>query len=261
MKGKWRLLVSSLLMVGLLFMLAGCGGKGADKAAEKPKKIIVGTNATFPPFESQEKGELVGFDIDLIRAICEVQGYEVEIKHMGFEALIPAVQQGKIDAAISGMSITEERQKVVDFSDPYFNAGLIIAVRNDNTTINSTDDLRGKKLAAQTGTIGAAYCDRVKEQDPSTVVKHFKDIGEAFMELKKGGVDAVINDYPVTLNYILTTEDANIKMVGEVFSADDKYGIAVKKGNTELLNMINEGLKKIKENGTYDKIYQKYFQQ
>lgn len=261
MKNKWRVLLSSLLIFGLMFTVVGCGGKGADNSADKPKKIVVGTNATFPPFESQEKGELVGFDIDLIKAIGEVQGYEVEVKHMGFEALIPAVQQGKIDAAIAGMSITPERQEVVDFTNPYFDAGLIIAVRNDNTDINSTDDLKGKKLAAQTGTIGAAYCDKVQAEDPSTNVKMFKDIGEAFMELKKGGVDAVVNDHPVTLNYILTTEDANIKMVGEIFSADDKYGIAVKKGNTELLNMLNEGLAKIKENGTYDQIYKKYFEQ
>lgn len=261
MKGKWRLWLSMLLIAGLLFTVAGCRGKEAENAGDKPKKIVVGTNATFPPFESQEKGELVGFDIDLIKAIGEVQGYEVEVQHMGFEALIPAVQQGKIDAAIAGMSITPERQKAVDFTDPYFNAGLIIAVRNDNTAINGTEDLKGKKLGAQTGTIGASYCDKVKAEDPSTQVKLFKDIGEAFMELKKGGVDAVVNDHPVTLNYILTTEDANIKMVGDVFSADDKYGIAVKKGNKELLNMLNEGLAKIKENGTYDKIYQKYFKQ
>ncbi|MBO8158573.1 MAG: basic amino acid ABC transporter substrate-binding protein [Thermosyntropha sp.] len=243
-----------------MFTVIGCGGEAADNSEEKAKKIIVGTNATFPPFESQEKGELVGFDIDLIKAIGEVQGYEVEVKHMAFEALVPAVQQGKIDAAISGMSITPDRLEVVDFTEPYFDAGLIVAVRNDNTDINGTEDLKGKRLAAQTGTIGAAYCDKVKEKDPSTEVKLFKDVGEAFMELKKGGVDAVINDHPVTLNYILTTEDANIKMVGEVFSADDKYGIAVKKGNTELLNMLNEGLAKVKENGTYDKIYKKYFE-
>jgi glutamine transport system substrate-binding protein len=147
---------------------------------------------------------------------------------------------------------------VYHFTDAYFDAGLIIAVHKDNQDIKSTEDLKGKKLAAQNGTIGAAYCDGVKKEEASTEVRIFDDIGLAFIELEKGGVDAVVNDYPVTANYIETTEDTNVMMVGEMFSADDQYGIAVKKGNTELLEMLNEGLAKIKENGTYDEIYNKW---
>lgn len=261
-----RLLLVAMLAVGLV-IVAGCGGQAADteKNADTDKnagteitKIVVGTNATFPPFESQDKGELVGFDMDLIRAIGEVQGIEVEIQHMSFDALVASVQQGKIDAAIAGMSITPERLESVDFTDAYFNAGLVVAVQSDNNDIQGPEDLKGKVLGAQSGTIGAAYCDKVAGEDPATQVKVFKDIGVAFMELNKGGVDAVVNDHPVTLNYISTTEDANIKMVGDIFSADDKYGIAVQKGNTELLNLLNEGLTKIQENGTYDEIYAKW---
>ena len=113
-----------------------------------------------------------------------------------------------------------------------------------------TDDLKGKKLAAQNGTIGAAYCDEVKNADAATETRIFDDIGLAFMELEKGGVDAVVNDHPVTAYYLKTATDTSIKMVGDIFSAEDQYGIAVKKGNTELLNALNEGLIKIKENGT-----------
>jgi len=246
--------MASLLVFALVFTLVGCGGGQAEK-----KVLRAGTNATFPPFEMQENHEFTGFDMDLIRAIGEEQGYQVEIKHMDFKALIPALGNDKIDVAIAGMSITPDRLKSVDFSEPYFDAGLIIAVADTNTTIKSTADLKGKKLAAQNGTTGAAYCEQIKQQDPTTEVRIFDDIGAAFMELEKGGVDAVVNDHPVTAYYLKTTKSSKAKMVGEIFSASEQYGIAVKKGNTEMLNLMNEGLRKIKANGKYDQIYKKWF--
>jgi glutamine transport system substrate-binding protein len=263
MRNFVKLMLASLLVFVLAFALIGCGGQTDNSeqpdVATDAKKLLVGTNATFPPFEMQEDSELTGFDMDLIRAIGEVQGYEVEIQHMDFKALVPSVQNGKIDAAIAGMSITPERLESVDFTEAYFDAGLIVAVHKDNQDIQGTDDLKGKKLAAQNGTIGAAYCDEVKNADAATETRIFDDIGLAFMELEKGGVDAVVNDHPVTAYYLKTATDTSIKMVGDIFSAEDQYGIAVKKGNTELLNALNEGLIKIKENGTYDEIYSKWF--
>lgn len=262
MKNFKKLLLVSLLIFGLVFSLAGCAGQAENDQEAQPetKVLTVGTNATFPPFEMQEGSDFTGFDMDLIRAIGEAQGYEVKINHMDFKALIPAVQTDKIDAAIAGMSITDERKKSVDFTEAYFDAGLIIAVSSDNQDIKGTDDLKGKKLAAQNGTIGAAYCDEVKKLDPATEVRIFDDIGAAFMELEKGGVDAVVNDHPVTAYYLKTTKDSTAKMVGDIFSAEDQYGIAVKKDNAETLNMLNEGLAKIKENGKYDEIYKKWFE-
>lgn len=261
MRNFVKLMLASLLVLVMAFALVGCGGQADNDAQpdQGSKKLVVGTNATFPPFEMQEGNDFTGFDMDLIRAIGEVQGYEVEIKHMDFKALVPSVQSGKIDAAIAGMSITPERLESVDFTESYFDAGLIIAVQKDNQDIQNTDNLKGKKLAAQNGTIGAAYCDEVKKADASTEVRIFDDIGAAFMELEKGGVDAVVNDHPVTAYYLKTATDTNAKMVGDIFSADDQYGIAVKKGNTDLLNTLNEGLAKLKENGTYDEIYSKWF--
>lgn len=263
MKNFVKLLLASLLIFALVFTMVGCGGQSQDKAdADKkdaPKVLVVGTNATFPPFEMQEGSDFTGFDMDLIRAIGEAQGYEVKIQHMDFKALVPAVQNGKIDAAIAGMSITPERLESIDFTDAYFDAGLIIAVRNSDDSIKATEDLKGKKLAAQNGTIGAAYCDEVKKQDAKTEVRIFDDIGAAFMELEKGGVDAVVNDHPVTAYYLKTATNTKAKMVGDIFSADDQYGIAVKKGNSELLNLLNDGLKKIQDNGKYEEIYNKYF--
>ncbi len=239
--------------MALVFTVVGCGGQVEDKV------LRVGTNATFPPFEMQKDNEFTGFDMDLIRTIGEEQGYKVEINHMDFKALIPALGNNKIDAAIAGMSITPGRLETVDFTEAYFDAGLIVAVENTNDVIKSTADLKGKRLAAQNGTIGAAYCDAIKKQDPKTTVRIFEDIGLAFMELEKGGVDAVVNDHPVTAYYLKTTDTEKIKMVGDIFSAEDQYGIAVKKGNTEILNMLNEGLEKIKANGKYDEVYNKWF--
>ena len=261
MKKFSRLFLAVLMVFALIFTAVGCGGptEVGEQDQNQSQVLRVGTNATFPPFEMQESGEFLGFDMDLIRAIGEEQGFTVEIKHMDFKALIPALDNNKIDAAIAGMSIKPDRLESVDFTEPYFDAGLIIAVRNNNDTIKSTEDLKGKKLAAQNGTTGAAYCDSVKKQDPSTVVRIFDDIGAAFMELEKGGVDAVVNDLPVTAWYLKEKESTNVKMVGEVFSADEQYGIAVKKGNQEMLDMLNEGLQKIRDNGKYDEIYNKWF--
>lgn len=254
MKKLTAIMVSALLMMGMLVALSGCG----EKKAESEKVLKVVTEAGFPPFEFKENDEFVGFDMDLIRAIAEAEGYKIEITHMGFESLIPALQSNKADCAIAGMSINEERKKSVDFSTPYFDAGLIIAVQKDNQAITTLDDLKGKKIAGQVGTIGADACNSVKEKDPKTTVKIFDNVGEAFMELEKGGIDAVINDYAVTYDYISTTGKDKTKMVGEVFSAEDQYGIAVKKGNTEMLKVINDGLAKIKANGKYDEIYKKW---
>lgn len=254
MKKFGRLFLASLLVFALVFTLTGCGGGAAEE-----KVLRAGTNATFPPFEMQKEGEFTGFDMDLIRAIGEAQGYQVEIKHMDFKALIPALDNDKIDAAIAGMSIKPDRLKSVDFTVPYFDAGLIIAVADTNDTIKSTEDLKGKKLAAQNGTTGAAYCDSIKKQDPKTEVRVFDDIGAAFMDLEKGGVDAVVNDHPVTAYYLKTTATSKAKTVGDVFSAEEQYGIAVKKGNQETLDLLNEGLQKIKDNGKFDEIYNKWF--
>ncbi len=260
---KWiKALAAGMVLTGLLVTVIGCGGQSGQKdndgSQEQKTKLVIGTEATFPPFEMSKDGEYTGFDMDLIRAIAENQGYEVEIKNLGFDALIPAVQSGNIDCAIAAITIDSERAKAVDFSKPYFDAGLIIAVKKETTGITTTKDLQGKRVAAQVGTTGANTCQKIKDEDPSTEVKIFESVGEAFMELQKGGVDAVVNDHPVTADYIKTSGKDNVIMVGEVFSADSQYGIAVKKGNSKLLTDINKGLEEVKANGEYDTIYKKW---
>ncbi|MGI5920694.1 MAG: basic amino acid ABC transporter substrate-binding protein [Syntrophomonadaceae bacterium] len=263
MKKTVKLLVIGMLILGLLSSIAGCGGKqdaDQDTAKQKEKpQLLVASETTYPPFEFSQNGELTGFDMDLIRAIGEVQGYDVKISTLGFDALIPALKADKYDCVISAMTITEDRKKSVDFSEPYFDSGLVIAVAQDNNDIKSLEDLKGKRLAGEVGTTGLNAENEIKAQDPTTQVAVFDAVGEAFMELQKGGADAVINDLPVTAYYIKTTGKDKIKIVGDVFSTGDQYGIAVKKGDTETLKMINDGLAKVKANGEYDKIYTKWF--
>ena len=157
---KKYFVVALALMTAMSIFLTGCGGSNsASKPAEDKKvaaeKILrVGTEPSFAPFEFQKEGssEFTGFDMDLIRALGKEMGYKVEIVNMGFDALIPALASGTIDAAISGMSITEERRKAVSFSNPYYKSGLIVMVPKDNTTIKDYADLVGKTIAVQIGT-------------------------------------------------------------------------------------------------------------
>jgi len=221
-------------------------------AADNTLKI--GTNPTFAPFEFQGKGsnEMVGFDLDLIQAIAKQMGRKVEVLNLGFDALIPAILTGNIDAAISGMSITDARKKAVDFTEPYYTSGLIILVDKDNDKIKSIKDLEGKRIGTQIGTTGDEKARSVK----GAKVVAFNNANEPFLELNNKGIDAVIQDQPVVAYYLVTGGKG--KMVGDRMEAED-YGIAVKKGNKELVKQFNDALAKLKENGEYQKIYKKWF--
>ncbi|GAB6181969.1 basic amino acid ABC transporter substrate-binding protein [Desulfotomaculum defluvii] len=247
-----------VLMLALVVSVVGCGGNDqtpAKDAAEKPK-LVVAADATFAPFEFTETstGKYIGFDVELMEAICNEVGYEMEFRSMGFDGLIAALQANQIDAVISAMTITDERKKAVDFSDPYYKSGLIVAVQASNNEITSFEDLKGKKLAVQSGTTGALQAEKITDKDKIT---YFTSSDQALLELKNGAVDAVVNDYPVSAYFIQQGND-EIKLVGEILSSEE-YGIAVPKGETETLEKINAGLKAIKENGKYTEIYKKWF--
>lgn len=265
MKQYGRILVALLLVLSLVLTVTACGQKAAPQQPaapkEAPKEITykVGTEPTFAPFEmtDEKTGQIIGFDIDLIKAIAEDQGFKVEIVNLGFDGLIPAVQTGNINIVASGMSITDARKKEVDFSEPYIDAGLSIAVADKNTTITGKDSLKGKKVAVQIGTTGAEKAAQLKKDGLIKEVKTFNTVDVVIMELMNGGVDAIINDKPVTEAY-MAKQPGKIKIVGEVLESDS-YGFAVKKGDSELLAKINAGLKKIKESGKYAELQKKYF--
>lgn len=239
--------------------MAGCGSSNnaASSGSGSGAKVLkVGSSIDFAPFEFQDEGqkEYQGFDMDLIRAIGKEMGYDVEIQNLGFDGLIPALQGKNIDAIISGMSINDERKQNVLFSDPYYQSGLTMIVRDNETAIKSFQDLKGKKVAVQIGTTSA---DEVKKID-GVEIKELNTPADCFMELKAGGVDAVVNDRPVNDYYITKNNAQGVKALEEKLTAED-YGIAIGKDNKELQQKVNDALKKLKENGEYDKIFAKWF--
>ena len=238
------------VVVGLsCLLLAGCGvNSGAGKS------LRVATEPAFPPFEFQgQGGGLQGFSIDLMNAIASSANFKVNFQSLPFDGIIPALQAKTVDAAISSITITEERAKSVSFSRPYFKAGLAIAIRSDNQNITGFDSLKNKKIAVQIGTTGAAKAKSI----PGVQIRSFDSAPIALQELLNGNVDAVINDAPVTLYAINTGNLKGIKVVQQLLT-EEFYGIATAK-NSPYLALINNGLNRVLENGTYSQIYQKWF--
>ena len=236
--------------------LAGCGGSNGSGSKGDKKVLKVGTNADFAPFEFQDKEgkEYQGFDMDLIRAVGEQMGYKVEIENRAFDGLIPALTAKDIDVVISGMSINDERKKKVDVSDPYYDSGLTIVVRKDDDRIKNFEGLKGMTVAVQIGTTSAKEVKKIEGVN----VRELNSSADTFLELNAGGVDAVVNDKPVNENYIATSGDGNVKELADRLTSE-QYGIAVSKGNTELVKKIDDALKALHENGKYDEIYKKWF--
>ena len=242
--------------IGLLAagVLAACGGGGGESSGSAADVWTVGTEPGFPPFESlSESGEFEGFDIDLMTEIGDRAGKTVEFNSLPFDSLIAALQGGTIDAAISGMTITEERAETVDFSDPYFQAGLAIAVAEDDNETTTLEDLEGKRIAVQLGTTGASTAEEVE----GATITTFESAPLALLELSNGNVDAVINDAPATLEAISSDNIPRIKVVGELLT-EESYGIAMPQGS-ENVALVNDALTEIRADGTYDTIYEKWF--
>ena len=259
--------LSVLMILAMVLALAACSGDNstsggsADSSADSgsAEVLVVGTEPTFPPFDTtDDQGNIVGFEMDLIKAIGEDQGFDVEFRSLEFDGLISALQAGTIDIAIAGMDASPERQEQVDFSDPYYTASLIVAVAADNDTIKSVDDLTpDMKVAAQIGTTGADMVETLKSEGKIAEAVILNGLDTAMMQLINGDVQAVINDTPVTENYISKQPD-KIKTVGDTMEASAPYAIAVQKGNTALLERINAGLATVQNDGTYDELIEKW---
>ncbi|GCL51029.1 amino-acid ABC-transporter permease protein [Microcystis aeruginosa NIES-3804] len=218
-----------------------------------PNPFRVATEATFPPFEFQQGGQLTGFDIDLMRAIGKEADLNIDFRNLPFDGIIPALQARTVEAAISGMTITAERARAISFSRPYFKAGLAIAVREDNKTIKNFEDLKGKRIAVQIGTTGALEAIKI----PGATVSQFDSAALALQELINGRVEAVVNDKPVTLYAIKQAGLRGVKVVGELLT-EEFYGIALPK-NSPYLQLINDALGRVIESGQYDVIFRQWF--
>ena len=249
----FKKLFNLLLAAVLVVAVAGCGGSDTAKS-DTAKVLKVGSSCDFAPFEFQGEKEYEGFDMDIIRAVGKEMGYQVEINNITFDGLIPALQAGNIDVAISGMTITKEREESVLFSAPYYESGLSIAVPVDNTTIKGFDDLVGKTVAVQIGTTSALTVGEME----GVTARNFTSSSDTFQELRAGGVDAVVNDKPVIETYLRESKDTSVRMLDELMTSEN-YGIAMTKDKAELKAEIDKALEKIKANGTYDEIYTKWF--
>ncbi|MBC7263888.1 MAG: ABC transporter substrate-binding protein [Chloroflexi bacterium] len=223
-------------------------------AAPAVGKITVATDATWPPFESlnEETKEIEGFDIDLMKAIAAAAGFEVEFINVPWDSLLAGMAAGTYDAAISAMTITPERAAQWDFSEPYYNAGQLIAVRIDDTTITKPEDLAGKVVGVQLDTTGYFAVQKIA----GAIAKPYDEIGMAIQDLINKQVDAVVADNPLISGYV-AKHPTEIKSVGKPFT-DEYYGIAVRKGAPEILAAINAGLAKVKAEGLIEQLEAKW---
>jgi polar amino acid transport system substrate-binding protein len=255
------------LLVAAGLLLAACGKKEepapaaaapAAAPAPAPKVYVVGTDAAYAPFESQnEKGEIVGFTIDVVNAAAAKAGIQVKFINTPWEGIFNALGQGDRDMIASSVTITDERKQTMDFTNPYFDAVQLIAVK-DNSKIAKFDDLKKAKVGVQTGTTGDEAVTKLLGKT-STNIKRFESTPLALKELESGGVDAVVADNGVVIHYVANNPGGKFKTVTDKSFAPEQYGFAVKKGNTELLGKMNEGIAGIKADGSYNTIFKKYF--
>ncbi|MET0011103.1 basic amino acid ABC transporter substrate-binding protein [Dehalococcoides mccartyi] len=256
MKRLSTILMSLILSGALLFSGCQSSTDDTDDNDDSTAKIqvTVVTDATWPPFEyvNEQTHAIEGFDIDLMKAIAEKGNLEVTFQNVAWDALLAGLATGQYKVAISSITINAERAEKWLFSDPYFNAGQMVCVQKNNTTILSHNDLTGKKVAAQTGTTGFIEAQKIE----GATVKSYDEIGLAFQDLMNGQIDAVICDTPVAIDYVNANPD-KIKKMGTAFT-DEFYGISVAKGQTEILARINQGLAAVIADGTFDQLVAKW---
>ena len=251
--------LTAMAMVAVMALgVTACGG--SEPAAEDgAKTYIIATDTTFAPFEFQNgAGEFVGIDLDLLAAIAEDQGFEYELQALGFNAAVQALEAGQADGVIAGMSITEERKEKFDFSEAYFDSGVVMGIAADNEEVKSYADLAGKTVAVKIGTEGQTFAESIKDEYGfETVV--FDTSDAMYLDVKGGNSVACFEDYPV-MGYGIT-QGNGLKMVTDK-EQGSSYGFAVGKGlNAELLEMFNTGLANLKESGKYQEILDTYIQE
>ncbi|MEH1739036.1 basic amino acid ABC transporter substrate-binding protein [Fusobacterium varium] len=216
------------------------------------EKVYVGTNAEFPPFEYLENGEIKGFDMELVNEIGKILDADIKIVDMAFDGLLPALQMKKVDLVIAGMTANEERMKTVSFTQPYYTASQVIIVKEGNDSIKSFNDLKGKKVGVMLGFTG----DMVVSEIEGVKIERFNAAYAGIMALQAGKVEAVVLDSEPAKNYVAQNKGL---VLADADAEQEEYAIAVRKNDKALLEKVEKALKEIKENGTYDKLLQKYF--
>ena len=242
-------------VAALAAVLSLCASFGANAL----EKLRVGSLTVYPPFEylDSSTGRYEGFDMDLIREVGRRCDFDIQIVSMSLDGLIPALMSGNIDAAVSALTITPERANRVDFTEPYLNAGLTVMTTKTNApAIKSLKDLEGKTLCAEIGSSGALFMKRI----PGTTIRTYNSAADAFLELNKGGCYAMLNDGPVNRYFLKQNAAKSMNLTALDFTvSEDYYGFAVQKGNKELLETFNRTLDEMRKDGTFKKIYDKWF--
>jgi ABC-type amino acid transport substrate-binding protein len=248
-------LAAAAAAVTMCASLFAFGSKKSKKNDAKQKVYLIATDTTFAPFEFQDiDGKFTGIDMDILEAVSEDQHFSYKLQVIGFNAAVQSLESKQSDGVIAGMSITDERKKKFDFSDPYFDSGVVMGI-GKNSTITSYSDLKGKKVAIKTGTEGASFAESIKDKYGFTVA-YFEDSANMYEDVRTGNSVACFEDYPV-LGYAIS-KNVGLKIVTQK-EHGNSYGFAVNKGlNAELLAKFNKGLADIKANGKYQAILDKY---
>ena len=252
MKKLFRI-AALVLCLTMVFSLLGCAGADKKTGTKDPKVLVMGTNAEFPPFEYVEGDGIVGVDAEMMELIAKEMGIELEIVNMDFDTLSTALANGQIDVIAAGFTVTPDREEAMDFTTPYYTAAQTVIVLKDSG-YTGIADLTGKIIGVQTGTTGS-FCAEDIVDNPDTDIKGFQSGMLAVEALKNGQVDAVIIDNNPAKEY--GESNADLLLIEGEFD-DEKYAMAVAKGNKVLLDNINKALAKIQENGEFDKILDKY---
>ncbi|MCX8959279.1 glutamine ABC transporter substrate-binding protein GlnH [Erwinia psidii] len=236
----------------LTLALVACS---ASFAAMAQDKLTIGVDTAFVPFEFKKGDKYVGFDIDLWDAIAKKMHVSYELRPMDFSGLIPGLQSRNLDVAMAGITITDARKQVIDFSNGYYNADLLIAVKKVDNGITRFSDLAGKKVGLKQGTAAASF---MKKKYKANYIE-FPNIDNAYLDLQAGNIDAVVHDSPNVLYYVKTAGDGKVKSTGETDSIlPQQYGFAMQK-NSPLTEKVNAALEALHSDGTYNKIYVKWF--
>ncbi|MDT0683396.1 transporter substrate-binding domain-containing protein [Roseicyclus sp. F158] len=230
---------------------------GSTAFAQDMETASVATDPSFVPFEmmDEETGEMTGFDMQMIRELADRAGFEVDINTMDFNGIIPAVQTGNVDIAIAGITITDERGEIVDFSDPYYDSGLQMLVAADNDGVETIEDLEGMTIGTKIGSTSYDYL--TEEFGDTATITPYPGSGDMYLALMGGSVDAVFYDAPNVSYFAKTRGEGRVKVVGPLYEGQ-QYGIAFAKGS-ELVAPVNEALAEMREDGTYDEIYAEWF--
>ncbi|AEJ20716.1 basic amino acid ABC transporter substrate-binding protein [Gracilinema caldarium] len=227
-----------------------------NKTASERVKLVIASDATWPPMEFvDENKNIVGFAPEMMKAIAEAAGFDVEIRNTAWDGIFAGLAAGNYDAICSSVTITEERKQTMDFSEPYVNAGQVLVVAKTLNGVSTLKDMIGKKVGAQIGTTGAIEIQKVSGVELAT----YDEVGLAFEDLANGRIAGVVADNPIAADFALQNPKFKdkLKIVGEPFT-DEWLGIAVRKGDTKTLALINEGLAKIKANGKLEAIAKKW---